>query len=181
MPPDRTRPGPPQPQRQLVRNLPGALARAPQRLRLLRRGELGLLLQAPLLLPVAAMALRRWGLRRVQGAVARRPLRSDKADDDPAARQAAAERLGWCVQVAAAYGPWRANCLQRSLVLWWLLRRRGLEGDLRIGVRRDPASGVLEFHAWIEYGGFVLNDRRDVRQRYATFDRAIVPDSATFV
>src|SRR5580700_551458 len=30
-----------------------------------------------------------------------------------------------------------ANCLEQSLVLWWLLRRRGIEAALRICARKD--------------------------------------------
>lgn len=166
--------------RGIVRHLPGALRRAGAKVSGLRFPELLLLVQAPVMLPLAALALRRWGLRRVQGVLARRPLRAGKADHDVQGRRAAAQRLAWCVQVSAAYGPWPANCLQRSLVLWWFLRRRGLQGDLRIGVRRDPDSEKLDFHAWVEHGGCVINDRHDVRERYATFDRPIVPAAASF-
>lgn len=89
-----------------------------------------------------------------------------------------ARRLGWGVEVAARRGPWPANCLQRSLVLWFLLRRRGLPAELRIGVRRTPDTGTggpLLFHAWVEQDGVVLNDAPDMRERFATFDRAILP------
>jgi hypothetical protein len=86
------------------------------------------------------------------------------------------------VQVAAKRGLWPANCLQRSVVLWWFLARRGLASDLRIGVRRRPdapsASRSMDFHAWVELDGVVLNDGPDVRERFATFDRAIAPPSA---
>lgn len=90
-----------------------------------------------------------------------------------------AERLSWCVQVAAAYGPWPANCLQRSVVLCWFMQRRGLPGDLRIGVRKDE-RGALDFHAWVEHDGKVVNDRRDVVVRYAVFEGAITPAGARF-
>ena len=89
-----------------------------------------------------------------------------------------AQRLAWLVEAAARRGPWPANCLQRSTVLWWLLRRRGVETDLRIGVRRRPGSTggeSLLFHAWVEHDGLVLNDAPDIRSRFATFDRPIVP------
>lgn len=157
-----------------------AVRRAPAKLAHLRPGELVLLLEAPLLLPLAALALRRWGLRRVQLRLSRRPIRHRWRPVDDGEAHEAARRIAWVVQVTAAYGPWPANCLQRSIVLWWFLRRRGLEGDLRIGVRRDPERGGLDFHAWIEHDGAVINDRRDVRERYATFDRAIVPPGADF-
>ena len=137
-----------------------------------------MLVLAPFVLPLTALALDRYGLRRVQTLVARAPVRR-RAPRGPLARRAQAERLAWIVQVSAAYGPWPANCLQRSVLLWAFLNWRGLRGDLRIGVRRN-ASGGLSFHAWLEYDGLVLNDRRDIRQRYATFDRPVVPPDAHF-
>lgn len=128
---------------------------------------------------VAAAALERRGLAPVQEKLASlspwrpSPLAPHEAVDE-------ARRLAWIVGVASRRVFRRANCLQRSLTLWWLLRRRGLKGELRIGVRRklmaDPAEeGAVEFHAWVEHAGVVLNDVRDVRDRFATFDRVIIP------
>lgn len=147
------------------------------RLRRLRASELLLLLQAPVVLPVMALLLRRRGLAAVQARFVRPGEASDLAwhPDD----HERAERIAWCVQVAAAYGPWPANCLQRSVVLCWFLRRQGLTGDLRIGVRRI-APDTLDFHAWVEHEGAVINDRRDVKQTYAAFDGAIAPNGARF-
>ena len=131
------------------------------------------------MLPLAAFAVKRWGLRRIQATLARRAPKG-LSHGEETARRATAERLAWCVRIAAAYGPWPAKCLQRSLVLWWFLRRRGLQGDLRIGVRRDVQSGELDFHAWVEYGGKVINDRLDVQDRYVVFGQPIVPAEASF-
>lgn len=153
--------------------------RAPTRFRELSAAEFLLLVQAPVALPLAALGLRRWGLKRVQAFLARRPSSREVAPD-AAARQAEVDRLVWVVKVAAMYGPWRANCLQRSVVLWWFLRRRGHAGELRIGVRRDRETGALDFHAWMERDGVVLNDDPEVRSRYAVFDRVIAPRDARF-
>lgn len=161
--------------------LPTVAPRVLPRLRRLSPAEGLLLLQAPLALPAVALALRRWGLQPVQqrllrGAVVARPPAT------AAERLAMAERLAWCVQVSAAYGPWPANCLQRSVTLCWYLHRRGLAGDLRIGVRRgeQPDDRPLDFHAWVEHEGVVINDARDVGQRYAVFPRAVDPGGARF-
>ena len=48
------------------------------------------------------------------------------------------------------------NCLERSLVLCWLLERRGIDARLRIGARKQ--TGRFEAHAWVEVDGTVLND-----------------------
>ena len=73
-------------------------------------------------------------------------------------------RVARLVQLAADRGPVRANCLERSLVLWALLRRRGIDSDLRIGARKHGER--LEGHAWVEWDGVVLNDADDAQERF---------------
>ena len=154
-----------------------------ERLRRLRLREVLRGIQALAYLPLAAVVLDRWGLQGAQQRLARRApgsmaqhVRADPLSLDEA------RRLAWVVDGTARRGPWKANCLQRSLVLWWFLLRRGMSSEIRIGVRRRPdaPSGgrQLDFHAWVEYQGLVLNDRADVREVFATFDRAIVPPGA---
>lgn len=66
---------------------------------------------------------------------------------------------------AAARHPWPwARCLQRSLALCFLLERRGVQAQLKIGVRKNGSA--LEAHAWVEYCGKVLNDSQEVSQRF---------------
>lgn len=165
----------PRSSRGAVRALPGAVLRAPRRLAQLSPGELLLLLQAPLALPAAAGALHRWGL----GAVQRRLVLDRIPATGLRTDRAAAERLAWVVQVSAAYGPWPATCLPRSVVLCWFLRRRGLEGELRIGVRHGR-DRPLDFHAWVEHDGAVVGDASDAPARYAVFPGAVVPPGARF-
>jgi hypothetical protein len=59
------------------------------------------------------------------------------------------------VRVAAANGICETTCLPRSLVLCTLLRRRGAEATLRLGVRKQ--AGDIEAHAWVEVGGLRLD------------------------
>jgi Transglutaminase-like superfamily len=121
----------------------------------LSRPERHLLLRALVLLPAVTLALRLLGVRRCQEAMARLapPCR---AAPPPAGRAAAAARM---VLVASRHGLCRTDCLPRSLVLWWLLRRLGVPGELRIGVRKR--AGQLEAHAWVEHGGRPLEDCTD--------------------
>lgn len=60
----------------------------------------------------------------------------------------------WWVAMAAAFYPGRAECLERSLVLYYVLRRQGVPVRYCHGVRPSP----LTAHAWIEYGDEVIND-----------------------
>ena len=152
-----------------------------RRLRSLRLTEVLAGAQTPVLTALAGIAVRRWGLRRVQARlVALTPWRPVALDPPEALH--AARRLGRVVNGSARRGPWSANCLERSLTLWWLLRRRGLAGDLHIGVRRrpggPPGTSALDFHAWVEYEGVVINDVPNVRERFATFSRPIAPRDA---
>lgn len=68
------------------------------------------------------------------------------------------------VAVAARYGPYRGNCLKKSLVLWWLLRRQGLPAQLRIGVRKQ--AGAIDGHAWVEVDDRLLLDPEQTAQDY---------------
>lgn len=125
--------------------------------------ERGLFLRALLLLPVAAVGLRLLGLRRFQALLMRRLLLRAAGQAD----MERAQRVALTINRAACNGLYRANCLQRSFVLWWLLRRRGIDTQLRIGVRKRGAR--FEAHAWLEYDGIVLNDDADISTRYAAF------------
>jgi hypothetical protein len=64
-------------------------------------------------------------------------------------------RLAWLVDAAADRQPVTVRCLTRSIALAWMLRRRGLNPDVRIGVRRREDR--LEAHAWVECQGEVLS------------------------
>lgn len=62
-----------------------------------------------------------------------------------------APRLAWLVECAAIAGPTSGPCLRQSLALLYMLRRRGQEGRLRIGVMRE--AGYLKAHAWLVQNG----------------------------
>jgi Transglutaminase-like superfamily len=68
------------------------------------------------------------------------------------------------VNRACRYYPKSPACLQRSLALTSMLRRRGIAADLEIGVRQPP----FESHAWVEVAGRVINDTPTVRDFYQT-------------
>jgi hypothetical protein len=58
------------------------------------------------------------------------------------------------VAMAGAFYPGRAKCLEQSLALYYLLRRRGVQAKYCQGVQPYP----FQAHAWIEYRGEVIND-----------------------
>lgn len=125
--------------------------------------------------PVVAASLRIWGLGRVQETLLRRPLRRLLA---PAADMER-DSVVMLVETAARTGARSANCLERSLLLMWVLGSLGTATELRIGVRREAED--LLFHAWLEDAGRVLNDEPDVASRYAAFEGAILPQGMRLV
>jgi hypothetical protein len=67
-----------------------------------------------------------------------------------------AQALGGVVNLAARYSPFSVTCLPRSLWLQRLLRERGLDSELCIGVKLD--EGGFAAHAWVEWRSVLLND-----------------------
>lgn len=140
--------------------------------------ERGLLLEAALLLPAVAVLISLRGLRRSQAVLARMaPVRDSPNHRARASGETLARTVARMVGAAAAHGPYKANCLQQSVALWWLLARKGLKSDLRIGTRKGDAG--FEAHAWVEFDGLSLNEGRDVYLRYAAFDGPINPSEAS--
>ena len=132
------------------------------------------LLQAWLLLPVFWLGLHTLGLPRLQAKLAAKPL-PQREPDRPPLPLADVQALGEAVNKAARHTPFHTTCLSRSLVLVWLLRRRGVASDLRIGVRL--VDGALDAHAWVECEGVPVNDLADIAQTFASFGD-IVPLTA---
>ena len=91
----------------------------------------------------------------------------------PSAEQTRANvrRAAQMVAVACRRHPLHSNCLPRTIVLWSLLRRRGIAADVRIGVRCG-SQGEFQAHAWLEWNGEVLNDAAAVASQYLPFNRA---------
>ncbi|MFL5496052.1 MAG: lasso peptide biosynthesis B2 protein [Gemmatimonadales bacterium] len=67
------------------------------------------------------------------------------------------------VALAAALYPGRAKCLERSLALYYLLRCQGVPVRYRQGIHPYP----FQAHAWIEYGGEVINDVPEHVRKFA--------------
>ena len=138
------------------------------KLRVLTGAERRLLIVACAAMPLVASGLSLFGFRRLHAVMARwpRPRSSRLATDS--LRSARARSTAKIVAIAALRGPVRASCLRRSLLVWWLLRREGIEAVLRVGVNRE--GGTLHAHAWVEYEGRPLNDADDVALRFPAFE-----------
>ena len=120
-----------------------------------------LLFQALLILPPVTLSLKLIGLKKTQALLTRfspkptsNPLTILQAPTEARMVNAIAFRLG-------------IACLGRSVALWWILRLRGIDSQVCLGVNKEQDE--FHAHAWVEHEGNVLNDRPDVRERYNAF------------
>jgi hypothetical protein len=128
---------------------PSAVARKLGRLGALTAEERRALVEGWVLLTALQVGLRILPFKRLM-----RLLRTD--GPRVAARGPDPERLVFLVDVAARY-QWPApTCLVKSLAVYALLLRRGLDAGIVIGARTK--HGGLDAHAWPEHMGRPLTD-----------------------
>jgi len=137
----------------------------------LSRFERGVVLTAAAGLAATWLGLRLVGFRRWKAALARL-----SSSPDPALIACSTEHvqidtaksIARMEQSTARHLFFRTNCLEQSLTLWWLLQRRGIAADLRIGARKD--ADTFEAHAWVECGGLVLSEIGETHLQFVPFD-----------
>jgi hypothetical protein len=143
----------------------------------LPRYEKTLLFRASALLPLTNVCLRVAGFRRSKRLLEHLGVSGKATVAASTAEQlVAAERVARMVSVAEQWTFSSPTCLEKSLVLWRLLRRQGLSAQLHIGARKNDQA--LEAHAWVECQGVVLNDTAEVHRHYSRFDAPIAADEA---
>lgn len=60
------------------------------------------------------------------------------------------------------------NCFSTSLLLWFILKKQGLNSEIRIGTRK--INNEFKAHAWVEINNIPLNAGLKVRQKFHTFN-----------
>lgn len=142
------------------------LTRALHTVSTLSRDDWGVLAGALGLLPAVSAGLRLVGLRRMIAlGEALAPASRRRGEGDPRG----VARTAWLVEVAGrCYLP-RPTCLAKALVVFSLLRRRGLPAELVIGVSKTQRP--LEGHAWVELGGAAIVVADPGPTRYAVLVR----------
>jgi hypothetical protein len=123
-------------------------------------------LQAWMLLPIVSVGLRVFSLRRVQAFLCH-----------PKKKLIGSVELSKVVAItdiffsAVRWSVLPSTCLSQSLVLYWLLRRHGVDADFRIGIAKH--HGCFVAHAWVEYLGIALEEE-GVHQQFVAFERSIM-------
>lgn len=140
-----------------------------KRFRRLSAFERGVLLEATAGLLATWAGLRLIGFRRWERVLGVFTPSANTAGPAPVQESVSVARIQ---AIAARNLFFRSNCLEQSLVLWWLLQRRGINAALRIGARKD--SERFEAHAWVELGSQVLNDASAEHRHFVPFEKPIL-------
>jgi hypothetical protein len=131
----------------------------------LTASERRLLTEAVTVQPAIRLALRVTGFRRCHLGL-RRLAHLPTLSGPRALAAREAMRASQLVRSAERAGLLDQNCLLHSLTLWWLLQRRGIDSEVRIGVRR--IGDAIQAHAWVEHSGQALGQDDDVARRFQT-------------
>jgi hypothetical protein len=143
------------------------LARRVARLRGLSPAQWRVVVASVLLLPVIQLSLRLRGFGWTARLLADRSTGPQRPYTVQETREAAD-----AVALVAGRRVVGARCLGRSLLLWTLLRRRGIDAEVVIGAQ-TPQKRALSAHAWVEVAGKPVNDAADVRERFGSFEVAL--------
>jgi hypothetical protein len=136
--------------------------------------ERGVALEAACGLTATWLGLRLAGFRRWKNVLSSlAPPVNATAPVTEASYLHSAETIARMQAAAARHLFFSTNCLEQSLVLWWLLRRRGIESELRIGARKEAAR--FEAHAWVELDSVVLNDATGEHRHFVPFEGPLSP------
>jgi Transglutaminase-like superfamily len=104
-------------------------------------------------LPLVELSLRCLGARRTASWLSR-AIKPRAIHPTAAAELQQADRLAHLAAIAGRRGILEARCLSQALLVRAVLRRRGLDAVLQVGVRKD--SGQFDAHAWVELDGHTL-------------------------
>lgn len=139
-----------------------------KQLHALTNAEWKVLLTAMLLLPMIALSLKLKGFKWTQALLSNYIPKKANVSIPEDKQMELTQSIARLVSIAANHGLFRANCLRKSLAIWWLLKRKGITTKLSIGVNKE--SGNFNAHAWVEWQGTILIDSADVRERFSVFE-----------
>ena len=110
-----------------------------------------LLMRALGWLAVVEVGLRLFALKTLLGILERGGRNRDMGTGRGSASP---DRAAYCVELASRLDPFDATCLKKALVLYALLKRKGV--DVRLVIGATKAGRKLDAHAWLEHRGRVI-------------------------
>jgi hypothetical protein len=78
--------------------------------------------------------------------------------------QHAARLVGWASRLHLL----KMTCLPRSLTLRWMLGRRGIASELKIGARKTQIG--IHAHAWVEVDGEMVGEAGGMEYEFSPLD-----------
>ena len=94
----------------------------------------------------------RYRLRSISSILADLQAAPETAVEDPAFDW---RKAAWAIEAAAAYVPWRSDCLIRVMAATLWLRRKGYRPVFHLGVAQE-GQAPLKAHAWLSLHGEVI-------------------------
>ncbi len=72
------------------------------------------------------------------------------------------------ISIVARHNVYKATCLKQVLLLWFLLGRKSIQSEIKIGI---PIVSTTEFnaHAWLECNGELMIDSKDTINKFSAF------------
>ena len=134
----------------------------------LSAGELAVLVQAAALLPAVRLALNFVTVARLQALGGLRAA-------TPGNAELTAQTMAHLVRIAGDHGLCHAKCLEQSLVLRWLLQRKGIDARMFFGARKEDSE--MQAHAWVEVDGVAVNEGDDLHERFSPFEKIAAPNT----
>ena len=130
--------------------------------------EWQMMLVAMLLLPVVALSLRIVEYNKTKNILGRfiSDESGQKKPETPEIERACV--IARMVDVASGHGPYRANCLKQSMVLWWMLAWHGISSEIIFGVPKEKKDS-FGAHAWVKCCGINMSDTEKIQQRFLAF------------
>ncbi len=133
----------------------------------LKPSERSLAFEAALALTFTWLGLRIFGFRNWKTLTDQlTPLRPQPAES--ADRSIATSTIATIEAAAARHLFFTPTCLEQSLVLAAMLRRRGFDAALRIGARKQ--TGRFEAHAWVDVEGATLDPAAGAPADFVPFE-----------
>jgi len=131
--------------------------------------EVGFLLFSTLYLPIIRLLLYLFGYNKTRSILSFFIPDGQNLDGPDNSKINKARMIAYMVGAAAQYGLYHAKCLEKSLLLWWLLARCSIASEIRFGVKVNPKDSFFA-HAWVECNNLVLNDSLVFHQQVSAFE-----------
>ena len=88
--------------------------------------------------------------------------------------QLAASRVAWAVEKMRWFTPWTSNCMIRAIAAQRLLRCRGIDSTLYIGIGKADGQ-EFDAHAWLRCGNQILSGKSG-HEQYAVVAHFAQPE-----